>query len=107
MLHHIDYSSGPEEARIHFELTSPLRHTRSQDRYASPQRLRRKSSPEHHGVSHYHYYHRDNNVRQPPWTAEHTKPYRARTRPRQTPGGDDGSSLGDEGNSASGRSPGG
>ena len=29
VLHHIDYSSDPEEARIHFELTSPLRHTRS------------------------------------------------------------------------------
>ena len=26
VLHHIDYSSDPEEARIHFELTSPLRH---------------------------------------------------------------------------------
>ena len=107
VLHHIDYSSDPEEARIHFELTSPSRHTRSRDRYASPRRLRRKSSPEHHGVSHYHYYHRDINVRQPPWTAEHTIPYRAHTRPRQTPGGDDGSSPGDEGDSASGRSPGG
>ena len=107
VLHHIDYSSDPEEARIHFELTSPLRHTRSRDRYASPQRLRRKSSPEHHGVSHYHYYHGDINVRQPPWTAEHTIPYRAHARPRQTPGGDDGSSPGDEGDSTSGRSPGG
>ena len=29
VLHHKDYSSDPEEARIHFELTSPLRHTRS------------------------------------------------------------------------------
>ena len=85
VLHHINYSSDPEEARIHFELTSPLRHTRSQDRYASPQRLRRKSSPEHHGVSHYHYYHGDINVTQPPWTAEHTIPWRAHTRPRQTP----------------------
>ena len=72
VLHHIDYSSDPEEARIHFELTSPSRHIRSQDRYASPRRWRRKNSPEHHGVSHYHYYHGDINVRQPPWTAEHT-----------------------------------
>ena len=77
VLHYIDYSSNPEEARIHFELTSPSRHIRSRDRYASPQRLRRKSSPEHHGVSHYHYYHGDINVRQPSWTAEHTIPYRA------------------------------
>ena len=29
VLHQIDYSSDPEEARLHFELTSPLRHTRS------------------------------------------------------------------------------
>ena len=29
VLHHIDYSSDPEEARIHFELTSPSRHIRS------------------------------------------------------------------------------
>ena len=29
VLRHIDYSSDPEEARIHFELTSPYRHTRS------------------------------------------------------------------------------
>ena len=28
VLHHIDYSSDPEEARIHFELTSTLRHKR-------------------------------------------------------------------------------
>ena len=28
VLHQIDYSSDPEEARIHFELTSPLRHIR-------------------------------------------------------------------------------
>ena len=107
VLHHINYSSDPEEARIHFELTSPLRHVRSQDRYASPQRCRRKNSPEHHGASHYHYYHRDVNVRQPPWTAEHTILYRAHTRQRQIPGGDDGSSPGDEGDSTSGRSSGG
>ena len=54
----------------------------------------------------YHYYHGDINVRQPPWTAEHTIPYRTHMRPRQTPEGDDGSSPGDEGDSASGRSPG-
>ena len=28
VLHHIDYSSNPEEARIHFELTPPSRHIR-------------------------------------------------------------------------------
>ena len=38
---------------------------------------------------------------------DHTTSYRPYTRPRQTPGADDGSSLGDEGDSASERSPGG
>ena len=73
----------------------------------SPQRPRRKSSPEHPGVSHHHHYHGNINVRQPPWTTDHTTSYRTYTRPRQTPGGDDGSSPGDEGDSVSGRSPGG
>ena len=36
VLHHIDYSSDPEEARIHFELTSPSRHMRSREQHASP-----------------------------------------------------------------------
>ena len=31
VLHHIEYSSDPEEARIHFELTSPSRSTRVRD----------------------------------------------------------------------------
>ena len=78
VLHHIDYSSDPEEARIHFELTSPSRHIRSLDRHAGPRRMRRRNSPENHGVSHYHYYHEAINVRQPPWTAEHTRPSRTR-----------------------------
>ena len=46
-------------------------------------------------------------MRQPPWTAEHTIPSRTHTRPRQTPGGDDGSSPGDEGDFIPGRSSGG
>ena len=58
-------------------------------------------------MSHHHHYHGNINVRQPPWTTEHTTPCRTYTRPRHTPGGDDGSYLGDEGDSASGRSPGG
>ena len=36
VLHDVDCSSDPEEARIHVELTSPSRHIRSRDRYASP-----------------------------------------------------------------------
>ena len=106
-MHHIDYSSDPEEASIHFELTSPSRYIRGRERHVSPRRLRRKSPPDHPGVSHHHHYHWNINVRQPPWTTDHTILHRMYTRPRQTPGGDDGSSLGDEGDSTSGRSPGG
>ena len=58
-------------------------------------------------MSHHHHYHGNINVRQPPWTTDHATSNRTYTRPRQTPGGDDGSSPGDEGDSASGRSPGG
>ena len=107
VLHHRDYSSDPEEARILFELTSPLRHIRGHEQRASPQRPRRKSPPDHPSVSHHHHYHGNINVRQPPWTTECIAPYRTYKRPRQTPGGDDGSSPGDEGDSTSGRSPGG
>ena len=46
-------------------------------------------------------------MRQPPWTTEHTIPYRAHMTLRQTPGGDDGSSPGDEGDSVSGKCSGG
>ena len=31
VLHQIDYSSDPEEARIHFELTPPSRYVRSRE----------------------------------------------------------------------------
>ena len=109
VLYQIGYSSDPEEARIHFELTSPSRHVRGRERRVSPCRPRRKSSPNHPGVSHHHHhhhYHGNINVRQPPWTTDHTTSYRPYTRPRQTPG-DDGSSPEDEGDSASGRSRGG
>ena len=36
ILHHVHYSSDPEEARIHFELTSPSRFTRMKDQQGSP-----------------------------------------------------------------------
>ena len=36
VLHHIDYSSNPEEARIHFEILSPTRPLRSQSRNVNP-----------------------------------------------------------------------
>ena len=38
VLHHIDYSSNPEEARIHFKILSPTRPLRSQNRNVNPQR---------------------------------------------------------------------
>ena len=70
VLHHVDYSSDPEETRIHFELMSPTRRIRSRDRYErSPRRSRRRDSPDNSGISHYHYYQRDINVEQPPWMA--------------------------------------
>ena len=40
LLHHIDYSSDPEEARIHFKILSPARPLRSQSRSVNPQRWR-------------------------------------------------------------------
>ena len=106
LLHQIDYSSDPEEARIHFELTPPSRYIRSRERRMSLWRPRRRTSPDHLGVSHHHH-HGNINVRQPPWTTDHTTSYRTHTKLRQTSGGDDGSSLGDLGDSASGRGSGG
>ena len=74
VLSHIDYSSDPEEARIHFELMSPTRRVRSRDRYErSPRRSRRRDSPENSGILHYHYYQGDINVEQPPWMAGTTR----------------------------------
>ena len=104
VLHHIDYSSDPEEVRIHFELTPPSRYVRSCGQHRSPRRLRR-TSPDHLGVSHHHHYHGNINVRQPPWTTDNITSYKTHTKLRQTSGGDDGSSPGDEGDSASGRDP--
>ena len=86
VLHHIDYSSNPEEARIHFELTSPSRLARNRDQHGSPQRSRRRSPPQHPGVSHYHYYHGDIKVRQPPSTTDQTTPkntHKTTTSPRR------------------------
>ena len=107
VLHQIDYSSDPEEARIHFELTPPSRYVRGHGGHRSPQRLRRRASSDHLGVSHHHHYHGNINVRQPPWTMDNITSYRAHTKLRKTSGGDNGSSPGDEGDSASERDPGG
>ena len=74
VLHHIDYSSDPEEVRIHFELMSPTRRVRSRGRYErSLRRSRRRDSPDNSGISHYHYYQGDKNVEQHLWMAGTTK----------------------------------
>ena len=48
VLHHIDYSSDPEEARIHFGILSPTRPLRSQSRNVNPQRERWRYPPAFH-----------------------------------------------------------
>ena len=48
ILHHIDYSSNPEEARIHFEILSPTRHSRSRHRNVNTQRERWRYPPTFH-----------------------------------------------------------
>ena len=104
ILHHLDYSSDPEESRIYLELMSPTRRVRSRDRFErSPQRPRRRESPENSGVSHYHYYQGDINVEQPPWMTGTTRMPRGHVRVRQAPGGGDGSSPGGEGDLLPGR----
>ena len=40
ILHHIDYSSDPDEARIHFEILSPTRPSRSRHRNVNTRRER-------------------------------------------------------------------
>ena len=45
ILHHIDYSSNPEEARIHFEILSPTRPSKSQHRNVNTQRERWRYLP--------------------------------------------------------------
>ena len=50
----------------------------------------------------YHYYQGDINIEQLPWMAGTTRASRGCTRIRQTPGGGDGSSPGDEGDSIPG-----
>ena len=100
VFHHIDYSSDPEEARIHFEIYSPARPLRSQGRNVNPQRWRWRYSLEYHD----HHYYEEIDVRPPPWTVKYSIPHRTYMRQRQNPGGDDGSSPGDEDDSISERS---
>ena len=101
VLHHVDYSSDPEEARIHFELASPTRRVRSRERYERHlRRSRRRDSPNNGGISHFHYYQGDINVEQPPLMTKTTQMPRSHVETRQTPRGGDGSSPGDEDDSS-------
>ena len=100
VLHHIDYSSDPEEARIHFKILSPTRPLRSQSRNVNPQRGRWRYPPAFHD----HIYCDEIEVRPSPRTMKYNIPHRTCKRHRQAPGGDDGSFPGDEDDSISERS---
>ena len=100
VLHHIDYSSNPEEARIHFKILSPTRPLRSQSRNVDPQRERWRYPPAFHD----HIYCDEIEIRPSPRTVKNSIPHRTCMRHHQAPGGDDGSSPGDEDDSLSERS---
>ena len=97
VLHHIDYSSDPKEARIHFEILSPTRPLRSQNRNVNTQRERWRYLPTFHD----HIYCDEIEIRPPPRTMKNSIPHRTCMRHHQAPGGDDGSSPGDEDDSIS------
>ena len=85
VLHHIDYSSDSEEARICFELESPTRRVRSRGRYERHlRRSRRRDSPDNGGIAHFHYYQGNINVEQPPWMTKTSQMPRSHVRTRQT-----------------------
>ena len=62
VLHHIDYSSNPKEARIHFEILSPTRPSRSRHRNVNTQRERWRYPPTFHD----HIYCDEIEIRPPP-----------------------------------------
>ena len=100
ILHHIDYSSDPEEAQIHFEILSPTRHSRSRHRNVNTQRERWR----YPSTVHDHIYCDEIEIRPPPQRMKNNIPHRTCMRHHQAPGRDDGSSPGDENDSASERS---
>ena len=100
ILHHIDYSSDPEEARIHFDILSPTRPSRSRHRNVNTQRERWRYPPTFHD----HIYCDEIEIRPPPQRMKNSIPHRTFMRHHQAPGRDDGSSPGDENDSASKRS---
>ena len=100
VLHHIDYSSDPKEARIHFEILSPTRPLRSQNRNINTRRERWRYPPTFHD----HIYCDEIEIRPPPRTMKNSIPHRTCMKHHQAPGRDDGSSPGDEDDSVSERS---
>ena len=97
VLHHIDYSSDPEEARIHFKILSPTRPLRSQNRNVNTQRERWRYPPTFHD----HIYCDEIEIRPLPQTMKNSIPHRTCMRHHQAPGRDDRSSPGDEDDSVS------
>ena len=85
VLHHIDYSSDPEEARIHFKILSPTRLLRSQSRNVNPRRERWRYPPAFHD----HIYCDEIEIRPSPRTVKNSIPHRTCMRHHQAPGGDD------------------
>ena len=100
VLHHIDNSSNPKEARIHFEILSPTRPSRSWYGNVNTRRERWRCPP----IFHDHIYCDEIEIRPPPQRMKNHIPHRTCMRHHQTPGGDDRSSPGDEDNSVSERS---
>ena len=78
-----------------------MRRVRSRERYERHlRRSRKRDSPNNGCIFHFHNYQGDVNVEQPPWMAETMRIPRSHVRTRQTPGGSNGSSPGDEGDSS-------
>ena len=94
ILHHIDYSSDPDEARIHFEILSPTRPSRSRHRNVNTRRERWR----YPSTIHDHIYCDEIEIRPPSRRMKKNIPPRTciRHHHHQASGRDDGSSPGDE-----------
>ena len=94
ILHHIDYSSDPNEARIHFEILSPTRPSRSRHRNVNTRRERWR----YPSTIHDHIYCDEIEIRPPSCRMINYIPPRTciRHHHHQASGRDDGSSPGDE-----------
>ena len=81
VLHHIHYSSDPEEARIHFKILSLTRPLRSQSRNVNPQRERWRYPP----ALHDHIYCDEIEIRPSPRTVKNSIPHRTCMRHHHAP----------------------